>query len=1554
MAVNLAGANVTETFSTTGITADANAPYTNTGGANASATLSLTATAIGVEVTEAAGAISGAGNAIALQINGPGEVALLGANGYTGGTLINGAELSIASMGALGTGSLTFGPVPQMFGSSYAILESSVTGTLTNAFQINMGDTPTIEAATGTTLTLANSSLGVGDSGGTDVHFGSASDVGAVVLAPTVGSGDNTGSAVTIDGGMLALGTAGGAFDIDSMSGVTVGSATTLATFNIGGHSVTAHNLNGSSSGVVTNSGAAATLTVDNTFSSTFAGVIRSGAGVLALEVSGAGGTSLTLTGANIYTGGTTIDSGQTLQLGNGGTTGSILGAVTDNGALLVDRSNGLTLTGAISGAGTVTQSGGGKLTLTGANSYSGGATIEGGEISIGSANALGTGTLTFATTGATLESTITGSVANALRISAGVSATIEAAAGTTLTLTGASDTFAEGAGATLRFGSATDTGSVVLALGSPLSVTSGAGAAIDGGTLKLGGVAGSAVIGGASGGLTVGSGAASATLDVDGHGIVAYNLTGSAGGVVTNSGAAATFKVSNASSTTFAGVIRDGAGALALGVGGSGNTSLTLTGANTYSGGTTINAKQSLYLGDGGSTGSIAGAVTDNGQLVVDRDNAITLAGAISGSGTLTQKGSGSLNLTGANSYAGGTVIAGGTLSIGNASALGAGATTFAGKGVTLQATVTATLTNSINIDSGDSLTIGATAGHALTLASTGDDILEGGTGTTLHFGSSVDTGVVDLAPEASASVSVGSDVSIDGGSLVLGGSEATLLFFTFYAKLTVGSGATSATLDVAGYAMTAKDLTGTSAGIITNSGAATTLTCANSDDSTFSGLIENGGGALSLAKTDNATLTLTGANTFSGGITIDGGSLALGKNTSAGTGEISFGANAYATLILAAGVDPGNTISMPDATDAIDLSGIAFSPADHLVLLSSGVTSTYELETGTGAFLESLKLTGAFPASTLLVGVDGDGGTELEAAYTAAQAANQEGQIVASGQRIFISDTAANIAANASAVSALIADDSVASVFSSGASLSDGASLALDVFGTDDSVSFANATGDSVNLFAQGGAEDSVNGSNGAVQLDDTQAAIYGGDDTVTFLGSTGDIANLFDSDGEWDSVSGSSGVVNLSDARASVFGGDDIVRFVGDPGDAVSLYDTAGMWDSVAGDEGTIYLTNARASVSGGSDSVVFAGGSGNAVSLYATNQMWDAVTGSNGVIYLTSAQVSVAGGADSVLFAGGSGNAASLYSTNQNWDGVTGSNGYVYLTSAQASVSGQNDSINFHGGADDAVSLYDTNQIADAVTGSNGLVYLTSAQASVSGYSNTTVFAGGAGNVVSLLGTSNGGQDAYDAVNGSNGLISLTSAQVNVTGSLDTIDFHAGVGDADRASLYDTQGVWDTVNGSNGFVYLTSAQASVIGGDDTIGFSGGSGNIVSISGNDDVINGSSGEIDLYDATAKVVGSGETMRLFESDTLNLTDAPGSNLLAFTSGVGGQDRITGFESADVLQFSKTEFANYAAISGHVSSSSGNAVITIDASDSITLVGVAASSLTSAQFAFV
>ena len=91
----------------------------------------------------------------------------------------------------------------------------------------------------------------------------------------------------------------------------------------------------------------------------------------------------------------------------------------------------------------------------------------------------------------------------------------------------------------------------------------------------------------------------------------------------------------------------------------------LTLTGTNTAAGGTTISAG-TLAVGAGGTVGTLAGNVVDNAQLVVNRSDAITLAGDISGTGSLTKQGGGTLTLTGNAGHSGGTTITTGALSVG------------------------------------------------------------------------------------------------------------------------------------------------------------------------------------------------------------------------------------------------------------------------------------------------------------------------------------------------------------------------------------------------------------------------------------------------------------------------------------------------------------------------------------------------------------------------------------------------------------------------------------------------------------------------------------------------------------------------------------------------------------------------------------------------------------------------------------------------------------------------------------------------------------------------
>lgn len=144
--------------------------------------------------------------------------------------------------------------------------------------------------------------------------------------------------------------------------------------------------LTGAATGTTHLATAGKTLTVGllNNAADLYAGTLV-GAG--ALKMAGTG--TQILTGANTYTGGTTIDTG-TIQLGNGGTTGSIVGNVSDNGRLTFDRSDTLTFTGVISGTGAVSQTGSGTTILTADSTYTGGSTVSAGTLQLGNGGSTG------------------------------------------------------------------------------------------------------------------------------------------------------------------------------------------------------------------------------------------------------------------------------------------------------------------------------------------------------------------------------------------------------------------------------------------------------------------------------------------------------------------------------------------------------------------------------------------------------------------------------------------------------------------------------------------------------------------------------------------------------------------------------------------------------------------------------------------------------------------------------------------------------------------------------------------------------------------------------------------------------------------------------------------------------------------------------------------------------------------------------------------------------------------------------------------------------------
>ncbi|MGX5799737.1 autotransporter domain-containing protein [Bradyrhizobium sp. Arg314] len=310
-------------------------------------------------------ALSDGATGNSLTKTGGGTLTLDNANTYTGGTTINAGTLNIGNMGALGTGEVTL--------TGGGALNSTVTGDLANGVNFVAGSFATVSASTGRTLTLGGR-VNMGSGGGATVHFGSATNAGTVVLDPG-GGVIHRASSIAIDGGTLRLGRHGSDYT-QPAAGTSIASGATL---DING-SASVNHLSGA--GIVTNdSGAAATLTAINDSASTFSGVIGDGTGSIALAKTGSG--ALTLSGASTYSGGTTISAG-TLQLGNGGTTGSIVGNVVNNGTLAFNRSDALTFGGGISGSGAVRQIGVGKTELAGVSSgFAGTTSVENGILAV-------------------------------------------------------------------------------------------------------------------------------------------------------------------------------------------------------------------------------------------------------------------------------------------------------------------------------------------------------------------------------------------------------------------------------------------------------------------------------------------------------------------------------------------------------------------------------------------------------------------------------------------------------------------------------------------------------------------------------------------------------------------------------------------------------------------------------------------------------------------------------------------------------------------------------------------------------------------------------------------------------------------------------------------------------------------------------------------------------------------------------------------------------------------------------------------------------------------
>ena len=101
------------------------------------------------------------------------------------------------------------------------------------------------------------------------------------------------------------------------------------------------------------------------------------------------------------------------------------------------------------------------------------------------------------------------------------------------------------------------------------------------------------------------------------------------------------------------------------------GSKTLYFTADNNYSGTTTIESGY-LYLGKGGTTGSVTGNIINNEYLTFCRSNDYTYSGVISGVGKVDQYSASKLTLNGINTFTGTTSISGsGTLALGTSGSI-------------------------------------------------------------------------------------------------------------------------------------------------------------------------------------------------------------------------------------------------------------------------------------------------------------------------------------------------------------------------------------------------------------------------------------------------------------------------------------------------------------------------------------------------------------------------------------------------------------------------------------------------------------------------------------------------------------------------------------------------------------------------------------------------------------------------------------------------------------------------------------------------------------------
>lgn len=648
-----------------------------------------------------------------------------------------------------------------------------------------------------------------------------------------------------------------------------------------------------------------------------------------------------------------------------------------------------LQINGILSGSGTLTKEGNGVVSLLGANTHSGNKTINGGSLNLQNNSALGSAGTVTVNSGAAIQLqgginisrpiTVNGtgvSSSGAIQNIAGdntLSATLTLGSasriesnGGSLTLSAATSVSATNLNLTLA-GSATTTISGVLALGSGQLLKE------EGGTLILSGTntytggtninAGalnirSAAALGASGTIQVASGAA---LQLENNITLARNVSINGSGQ-SNTGAIRSLSGSNTISATItlsgaARIQAESGSTLTLSAANavnSSNLALSLGGAGTInaSGTFTIGTAALTKTGSGTTTISVAnnysGGTTINEGILIP-----TNMSALGTSGTVTISGSGTLQLSGGVTFARPINLA----SAGNGNI--GGIRSISGNN-TLSGLITLTGNGRINADA-NLLTLN----NANALTGTTATISFGGSGN-ITINRAITTTSGGLTKDGSGTLTLNVACSYTGtttviaGTLVLGASN----ILADASNLTVTGG----TLNIGAFNETV-NLFSVNGGTVSGTGTINSL-----NDYSFSGTATiniNLGGNVGLVKLGGGTTTLTGANTFTGQVWIQNGTLSvsslnrivggspssnLGAPTTAVNGMIRFGNGSQDGTLLytgtgessdrmfeLAGGNGGNGTIQNNGSGPLQLSG-------HVVSDAVGTSTLFLRGTNTG----------------------------------------------------------------------------------------------------------------------------------------------------------------------------------------------------------------------------------------------------------------------------------------------------------------------------------------------------------------------------------------------------------------------------------------------------------------------------------------------------------------------------------------------------------------------------------------------------------------------------